>query len=471
MHREAVLPVRLNGRVVDERTLRAILAFVVLYLVLFLLGAFVLVIDASITDLELSPFEGIVASATTLGNVGPGVGFAGPMGSFAPFSDFSTVAHVRADVARQARDHPDRRAAHPAVLACVTFAPCWATRRGSSRWPSPPRSSSGAAVLMIPAATAGPGGASFLTAVFTSTSAVCVTGLVVVDTPTYWSELGQAVIMVLIQIGGFGIMTFASVLALIVARRLGLRSRLIAQAETGALDLGEVRRILLGVALFSLLFEAVAAVVLALRLGLAYDYSAGEAVWRGIFHAISAFNNAGFALWSDSMMQFVTDGWISITVSSRDHRRWARLPRLARAASPALDDATLVAPHAADAPHDRAAARRRLLVRARLRVGQPGNARPARRPRQAAGELLPGGEPRTAGFNSIDYAQLEEPTTALPGRPHVHRRGQRVDGRRHQGDDVRAAAAHGLDGDSRGRRGQCVRTADRPRRPSGRRWP
>ena len=69
----------------------------------------------------------------------------------------------------------------------------------------------GAGLLMLPVATQGPGGASFLTAVFTSTSAICVTGLIVVDTPTYWTHFGQVVIMGLIQIGGFGIMTLASV--------------------------------------------------------------------------------------------------------------------------------------------------------------------------------------------------------------------------------------------------------------------
>jgi trk system potassium uptake protein TrkH len=173
----------------------------------------------------------------------------------------------------------------------------------------------GAGLLMLPVATQGPGGASFLTAAFTSTSSICVTGLIVVDTATYWSHFGQAVIMLLVQIGGLGIMTLASTLALLVARRLGLRSRLIAQAETGALDLGDVRRILIGVAMLSLIFEAIAATVLALRFAISYDYSVGAAIWRGVFHAVTAFNNAGFALWSDNLAQFVTDGWVSMTIS------------------------------------------------------------------------------------------------------------------------------------------------------------
>ena len=91
VHREAVLPIRLNGRVIDERTLRAISVFVLLYLVVFALGALVLVIDGARGAVDVSPFEAISAAATTLGNVGPGFGFLGPMGSFEPFSNFSTV--------------------------------------------------------------------------------------------------------------------------------------------------------------------------------------------------------------------------------------------------------------------------------------------------------------------------------------------------------------------------------------------
>ena len=88
-------------------------------------------------------------------------------------------------------------------------------------------------------------------ALFTSTSAVCVTGLTVVDTPTYWTGFGQAVILGLIQVGGFGIMTLASLLGLLVARRMGLRSRLTAAAETRSGGIGDVRRVLIGVAIIS----------------------------------------------------------------------------------------------------------------------------------------------------------------------------------------------------------------------------
>jgi trk system potassium uptake protein TrkH len=95
----------------------------------------------------------------------------------------------------------------------------------------------GTALLLLPFATVDEGSASFTTALFTSTSALCVTGLIVVDTPTYWTQFGQVVILGLIQVGGIGIMTLASLLALLVARRLGLRTRLLAQAETAAPEL------------------------------------------------------------------------------------------------------------------------------------------------------------------------------------------------------------------------------------------
>ncbi|MFN8187281.1 MAG: TrkH family potassium uptake protein [Gaiellales bacterium] len=94
LHGEAVVPVRLNRRPVDEKTLRAILAFGIVYLVLFLVGAFVLMIDAAVTGSGLRPIDAIGASATTIGNVGPAFGFAGPMGSFEPFSDFATSVMV-----------------------------------------------------------------------------------------------------------------------------------------------------------------------------------------------------------------------------------------------------------------------------------------------------------------------------------------------------------------------------------------
>lgn len=173
----------------------------------------------------------------------------------------------------------------------------------------------GTLLLALPVATDSGDGAPLLTAVFTATSATCVTGLIVVDTPEYWSAFGEAVILVLIQLGGFGIMTVGSLLGLLLSRRIGLRQRMTAQAERNVLDLGGVKEVLLGVAGFSLFFEATAFVILTLRLWSAYDEPFGTAVYHGLFHAVSAFNNAGFSLYSDNLIRFVTDPWVSLTVA------------------------------------------------------------------------------------------------------------------------------------------------------------
>jgi potassium uptake TrkH family protein len=174
----------------------------------------------------------------------------------------------------------------------------------------------GTVLMMLPASRAGSGpGAPFVTALFTATSSVCVTGLAVVDTPTYWSGFGQVMMTVLCQIGGFGIMAMATLLALLVSQRLGLRSRLMAQAEDASLQLGDVRRVLGRIALTMLIFEGSIAVIVGGRFWLGYDYPFGKAIWYGVFHAVQAFNNAGFALFSDSLMGFVNDPWICIPLT------------------------------------------------------------------------------------------------------------------------------------------------------------
>jgi trk system potassium uptake protein TrkH len=172
----------------------------------------------------------------------------------------------------------------------------------------------GAGLLALPIAKAGPGGASWVEALFTAVSALAVTGHVVVDTPTYWTPFGQVVILALIQLGGLGVMTFATFVGVVVVRRLSFRSRLNTATETKAFGLDEVRGLVLGVVRVSLTIEAVVATIFALRFALSYGYSPGEAIWLGAFHGISSFNNAGFALFSDSMIGFVSDPVISLTL-------------------------------------------------------------------------------------------------------------------------------------------------------------
>jgi len=170
----------------------------------------------------------------------------------------------------------------------------------------------GTGLLMLPGARAATGGAPWLTALFTATSAVCVTGLVVVDTGTYWSHFGQVVILGLFQLGGFGMMTSATLLGLLVNRQLRLRSRLLLQAETHSLGLGDVKGVAKLVLTVTVVVELVVSLLLAARFAIAYDLPWHEALWHGTFHAISAFNNAGFSTWSDSVVRFVFDGWVLV---------------------------------------------------------------------------------------------------------------------------------------------------------------
>ncbi|OOC57052.1 ATPase [Nocardiopsis sinuspersici] len=196
--------------------------------------------------------------------------------------------------------------------------------RGLTRWAQPPQLTVaafgalvlvGAVLLSLPSAVDGGERASFPTALFTAASAASVTGLVVVDTAAYWSAFGEVVVLALIQVGGFGIMALATVLTLVVGRQMGLRMALRTGSETKVVTLGEVRQVVTGILAVTVVFETVLAVVLTLRWWLGYGLSFGEAVHTGTFHAISAFNNAGFSLYSDSMTGFATDPWITVPIA------------------------------------------------------------------------------------------------------------------------------------------------------------
>ncbi|WP_461145105.1 TrkH family potassium uptake protein [Salinifilum aidingensis] len=171
----------------------------------------------------------------------------------------------------------------------------------------------GTGVLMLPMMTE-TGEVDFVTALFTATSAVCITGLIVVDTPSYWSTAGEVVLLVLFQIGGVGIMTLASLLSVAVFRRFGLRMRLSAQTETKTLGLGEVRGVVWRILVLAVTIETITAVFLVIRLHATYGRDLPSALYEGIFHAVSAFNHAGFALYSDSLSGFVGDAWVCLPV-------------------------------------------------------------------------------------------------------------------------------------------------------------
>ncbi len=174
----------------------------------------------------------------------------------------------------------------------------------------------GTGLLMTPMASAGMAPTTLLTAFFTAVSAVCVTGLVIVDTGTHWSFMGQLVIMLLFQIGGFGMMTAATLLGLMVNRSLRLKTRLIAQVETHSIGLGDVSGVAKMVLIVTLVAELVLAVVLFARFHWGYQMPMADAVWHGVFHSVSAFNNAGFSLNEDSLMRFATDAWILMPIAT-----------------------------------------------------------------------------------------------------------------------------------------------------------
>lgn len=152
----------------------------------------------------------------------------------------------------------------------------------------------GSLLLMLPFAAKEYGTTRFLDALFTATSAVCVTGLVVHDTATYWSPFGQAVILLLIQIGGMGVVTIAVAVATAAGRKIGLMQRSIMQESISAPQVGGIVRMTTFILKTSIIIELVGAVFLSTVF--CKDYGIGKGIWYGLFHSISAFCNAGFDL-------------------------------------------------------------------------------------------------------------------------------------------------------------------------------
>jgi trk system potassium uptake protein TrkH len=204
----------------------------------------------------------------------------------------------------------------------------------------------GTALLLLPFATESGRSPDLVTALFTATSAACVTGLVVVDTASHWSAFGEVVILLLIQAGGFGIMTGSTLLLYLIAgRRTRLHDRIVVQESLGGLELGTVTRVIRRIAVFTLVVELAGALILSIA------FMAGpeagprwhpQGIWWGIFHSISAFNNAGFDLTGGfrSLTPFLDDWWVlgtaagllilgglgwAIVADLSSGRRWRRL--------------------------------------------------------------------------------------------------------------------------------------------------
>lgn len=215
----------------------------------------------------------------------------------------------------------------------------------------------GALLLRLPVSSAHEP-LTLLDAVFTATSAVCVTGLIVVDTPQDLTVVGQVIVLVLIQLGGLGYMAVTTVVGVALGRQLSLHQRLTLQEALNVQTMEGLARFAWTVLKLTLAFELTGALILAARW--AGEHGVGRAVYYGLFHAVSAFNNAGFALFSDSLIRYRGDWVVNLVIAilvicgglgfvvltevgrGRQYRRWSTHTRLVLTLTAALLVATTV---------------------------------------------------------------------------------------------------------------------------------
>lgn len=281
----------------------------------------------------------------------------------------------------------------------------------------------GTTLLWLPISADGPGHIGLEDSLFTATSAATVTGLGSTDISRF-SLFGELVILMLIQVGGFGIMTIGAVLAILASDRIGLRQRMRAQAEIGAVDIGELRRLILAIARITVAVEGLLAFVLFLRFwGAGYEDGPVRSAYSGIFHSVAAFNNAGISLYSDNLARFVGDPVVVIGISlafivgglgfpilvelwrrTRD-RRSAGLERARRHHWSLHAKITLSVTAA-------------LLVFGPLVVmafewTNPATLGPLNLFDKVLAGWFQGVSPRTAGFNTVDVGGMNEPTLVV----------------------------------------------------------
>ena len=268
----------------------------------------------------------------------------------------------------------------------------------------------GTLLLWLPWSHAPGQSVTLLDALFTATSALCVTGLTVVDTASAWSTLGQTLIMLLIQVGGLGIVTLGTLVALLLGRRVGFQERLRTAAQVSALEPGGVLRLVRTIFLLSLGFETFGALLLYPTF--AALHGPGWGVFYAFFHAVSAFNNAGFALYPDNLMGFASDPAVNLVLAGLfitgglgfivHLNVWARLRRGRRFPLTLHSKVALLTTLVLCLGG--AAAVTALEWRNPLTLGEL----------PLHGKLLAGFfqgvTPRTAGFNTLDYSTLSEGT-------------------------------------------------------------
>ncbi len=266
----------------------------------------------------------------------------------------------------------------------------------------------GTALLSLPWAFDGGETPGVLHSLFWATSAATVTGLGTVDVSSF-SLFGELVLLLLIQLGGFGIMTIGSVLALVASRRIGLRQRVLAQAEIGAVDIGELRALISAIAKITVAVEGTIALILFVHLATVDDTGIGRAAYSGVFHGVSAFNNAGISLYSDSLSRFASDplvvfpitgafvvGGLGFPVLVEFGRRvrpskWSLHTRITLFATGAL---ILLGP----------------IVVLVFEWNNPGTLGELSVWDKIQAAWFQGVTPRTAGFNTVDIGAMREPT-------------------------------------------------------------
>ena len=279
----------------------------------------------------------------------------------------------------------------------------------------------GATALLLPGMTRAP--ITVLQALFTATSATMVTGLAVVDTGSTFTFGGQLIIATLMQLGGIGTMAFAALALLVSGGRPPLRTHILVGEAIGQTRFRDLRRLIRLALSIAVIVEVVAAALLTLRF--ANDLPWAQALWAGVFHSVSSFNNAGFSLWPDSLTRYATDPLVNLVIPLEIIIGGLGFTVLA---DPGLLHGTRfrvrrrseTAPRTAMALHTKVT----LLATAALLIG--GTAlfwlMEANNPRTLANHSAPGQlciawalsvMPRTAGFNTVDTAALTDSSTLL----------------------------------------------------------
>ncbi len=259
----------------------------------------------------------------------------------------------------------------------------------------------------------------WLDALFTTTSAVCVTGLITVDTATYFTWLGQAWILLLIQLGGLGIITFTTVLTLLLGQRLSLRGETLSASSTEVAPHIDYKRLARDVIVFTFTIESLGAILLFSVWLPRFDWNWRVTAWHAVFHSVSAFCNAGFSTFSDNLMSFQDSPMTLLVISAlvvtggigflvlEEFWTWWRLPRKA-----GLRKVFQFSLHT----------RLVVWITVVLIAGSwicflalEWNRTLARLPigLKTVNALFMGVTPRTAGFNNIDYASADISTNFL----------------------------------------------------------